>query len=351
MKRGDSKRQKVSIGKAWTTRNVARQLALIIAAGLIGGGCVYWILHNHYNTLLAEAHPIFVANTPYPLLHPLIGFSLPGDQFNAGFPDVRSQIESSLAALPDGTFTRYAVYVRDLNSGNWTGINQDDLYDPASMLKVVVAIAAYRQAEDDPTYLSTPLTYTPALAQINAQLPFALPSNLQVGTSYSVPYLVKKELTDSDNGAVYTLLNSINDKELNDVYDDLSVPSPSATSSIGYKLSPLEYSRFFRILYNGTLSLNWADSEQILEDLTQSTFVTGLVAGVPSTVPVAHKYGEHVDGTNGTVSDVELSDCGIVYYAPHPYFLCVMIEGTNPTALAGAIADVSKLVYQKMSSS
>ena len=214
----------------------------------------------------------------------------------------------------------------------------------------MVAIAAYRQAEDESGYLSTPLTYTPALAQINTQLPFARSVELTVGQSYSVPVLIKRELTDSDNGAVYTLLNSISDQELDSVYEDLSISPPSATSSVGYKLTAHEYSRFFRILYNGTFSLDWPDSEQILEDLSQSTFTSGLVAGVPNTIAVAHKYGEHVDGSNGTVSDVELSDCGIVYYPPRPYFLCVMTQGKDPGALANFIAQISKFVYQKISS-
>ncbi|MFZ1074868.1 MAG: serine hydrolase [Minisyncoccia bacterium] len=331
----------------------ARTLALavggVVAAILMVGTGTYFATKIYYENLLALAHPIFVPSSPYKLLHPIIGISLPGDQFGNGFPDVRSEIQSSVSALPAGTVTRYAVYLRDLNSGKWEGINENDLYDPASMLKVVVAIAAYRQAEQQPEFLSTPLTYTPALAQINAQLAFALPSDLQVGQSYTVPALVEKELTDSDNGAVYTLLNSINQQVLDAVYGDLSIPSPSATSSVGYKISPREYSRFFRILYNGTLSLNWADSEQILEDLSQSTYTEGLAAGIPSGITVAHKYGEHVDGSNNVVNDVELSDCGIVYYTPRPYFLCAMTEGKNPTALDAVIAQISKLVYQKIS--
>ena len=245
--------------------------------------------------------------------------------------------------------TRYAVYLRDLDSGNWTGINENDQYDPASLLKVVVAIATYRQGEDQPGYLSTPLTYTPALAEINTQLPFAQPVELHIGQAYSVPSLVEKELADSDNGAVYTLLNSINTPELDSVYNELSVPPPDATSSVGYQLTALDYSRFFRILYNGTLSLGWVDSEQILEDLSQSTFTSGLVAGVPHTITVAHKYGEHINGSNGAATSVELSDCGIVYYAPHPYFLCVMTQGKDPGALANFIAQISKYVYQKIS--
>jgi beta-lactamase class A len=323
-------------------------VALLVAGSI---AATYALTSNYYENLLSQARPIFVPNTPYKLLHPLTGIALPGDQFTHGFPDVRDEIESVVAAEPAGIVTQYSVYLRDLNSGNWTGINEDLRFDPASLLKVVVAIAVYRQAEDQLNFLSTPLTYTSELAQINAQMPFALPSTLKVGQSYSVPFLLKKELSDSDNGAVYTLLNATNESTLDSIYQELSIPKPNATSSVGYKLTTREYSRFFRILYNGTLNIDWKHAEKILEDLTQSTFVSALAAGVPKTILVAHKYGEHVIASGGEATEVELSDCGIVYYPSRPYFLCVMVQGKSQEKAAGVIAHISKLVYQHIRSS
>ena len=332
-------------------KTVAIAIATVVCVSLLSGAVTYFVANNYYEGLLAEAHPIFVPSTPYKLLHPILGFAFPGDQFDNGFPDVRGGVQSIISGEPAGTVTGYAFYMRELNSGDWTGINQNTPFDPASLLKVVVAIAAYRQAEDNPSYLSIPLTYTADLAQINAQLPFDLPSQLKVGQSYSVESLIKRELANSDNGAVYTLLSSISDQELNSVYQELSIPPPNEMDSVGYKLTTLEYSRFFRILYNGTLSLTWGDSEKILEYLTQSDFVSGLVAGVPAGVSVAHKYGEHVIGSNGVATGVELSDCGIVYYTPQPYFICVMIQGKDQVMLASVIAQISKYTYQQIGGS
>ncbi|MHB8660423.1 MAG: serine hydrolase [Minisyncoccota bacterium] len=314
---------------------------------LVSASVTYVAAKSYYQNLISQFHPEFLADNSYKLLRPIMGTPVPGD-LNKDITEIGDGVRSLLSHQPVGTLTRFSVYLRDLNTGNWTGVNANDAYDPASLLKVVVAISAYRQAEDQPNSLSTWLTYTPALAQINAQLPFALPSELQVGQSYSVPSLIKKELADSDNGAVYTLLNSIDQQHLEGVYDELSIPAPNVDNSVGYKLTAREYSSFFRILYNGTLDLNWDDSERILEDMSQSTFVSGLVAGVPNTITVAHKYGEHVDGSGGTASDIELSDCGIVYYPTRPYFLCVMVQGKDPGTLANVIAQVSKFVYQKI---
>lgn len=332
----------------WIKRNRI-MFEIVACVALASASAAYLATKHYYQGLLANAHPVFVAHSPYSFLHPLLGISLPGDQFNTSFPDVRSGIQSIVAAQPKGELSRYAVYVRDLDSGNWTGINENDSFDPASLLKVVVAIAAYKQSEVRPGYLSTPLVYTPALAQVNAQLPFAQPAELSIGQSYTVPYLIKKELVDSDNSAVYTLLDSLDPEVLDNVYNDLSIPQPNDASSEGYKLTALEYSRFFRILYFGTLDLSWANSEQILKNLSQSTFTSGLVAGVPSSVPVAHKFGEHVNGMPGAPSSIELSDCGIIYLPNKPYFLCVMTEGKDQTSLTNVIAQISRFVYQKLS--
>ncbi|HEX8994226.1 MAG TPA: serine hydrolase, partial [Candidatus Paceibacterota bacterium] len=125
-------------------------IGIIVLIALVSSGGVYLATKNYYQNLLTEAHPIFVAHSPYALLHPILGISVPGDQFNDGFPDVRSGIQSIVSAEPQGTLSRYAVYLRELDTGHWTGINENEPFDPASLLKVVVAIAAYKQAEIRP---------------------------------------------------------------------------------------------------------------------------------------------------------------------------------------------------------
>lgn len=333
-----------------TERPLTRRALLVSAAGLVllTAGMTYVGTRHYYLDILTAIHPSYASTTAYAFVRPLIGVSIPANQFTSNFPDVRSGIISIVAAQPASVVTRYAVYLRDLTSGDWTGINENDPYDPASLLKVVVAIAAYRQEEDHPEYFSTPLSYTAAIAAINTHLTFAQPSALSVGHTYSVPFLIKQELLNSDNGAAFTLLNSLPDKELNGVYDDLSIPRPDDTNSAGYTLTALEYSRLLRALYNGALNLSWADSEQILEYLHEATFVSGIVAGVPKGVPVAHKYGEHIEGSTGAPSSIELSDCGIVYVPTNPYLLCVMVQGTDLSTLTGLIAQVSGFVYHEL---
>lgn len=99
-----------------------------------------------------------------------------------------------------------------------------------------------------------------------------------------------------------------------------------------------------RVLFNATY-LNDANSEKALVLLSKATFDKGLTAGVPSTIVVSHKFGEHVNGADGVINSVELHDCGIVYYPKNPYLLCVMTRGKNINDLQNTIKEISNTVY------
>ena len=94
--------------------------------------------------------------------------------------------------------------------------------------------------------------------------------------------------------------------------------------------------------------LNYQYSEESLNLLSQAAFKDGLVAQLPNNIKIAHKFGEHVVGQNGVANTIELHDCGIVYYPDHPYLICVMTKGTDITALAQLISNISLAAYQQI---
>ncbi len=312
----------------------------------LGGAAGYAAAAAWYGNVLGSVKLVLDNNTPYSFVRPLLLVSVPDTLAQGQFDALKRSVEQTVSAAPRGAVARYSFYLRDLTNGRWLGINEDDTYDPGSLLKVVAAIAAYKQEESDPTFFEKRFTYTPELESENAQFPFAPPVSLKVGQSYFISDLIKEMLSDSDNAAKDTLLSSIDPEILGSVYTDLSIPKPSDPGATGYRISAYDYSRFFRILYYGTYNIPWSYSNEILEDLNQSTYTQGLVAGVRSGISVAHKYGEHVIGTNGTATAVELSDCGIVYDPHHPYFVCVMTEGPDQNALADVIAKISGTTYR-----
>lgn len=69
------------------------------------------------------------------------------------------------------------------------------------------------------------------------------------------------------------------------------------------------------------------------------------MAGVPQNIRIAHKFGYRI------LSDKEsqLHDCGIVYHPATSYVLCVMTSGRDLGAEESSIAEISRLVFDRVS--
>jgi beta-lactamase class A len=155
-------------------------------------------------------------------------------------------------------------------------------------------------------------------------------------------------IVDSDNGAKYTLLQHIDSKALLHTFSDLNIQVPNTPH---YIISNRLYARFFKILYNATY-LDVDMSEKAMELLNETKFNDGITAGVPSGIPVAHKFGQYTGPSEdvNVSSAWELDDCGVVYYPDKPYLLCVMTRGANLSSLAQVIRAVSEITYNEVDS-
>ncbi len=236
-----------------------------------------------------------------------------------------------------------SVYLSDLNKGQWIGINENDQYSPASMFKVVVMIAYLKGAEQTPGLLDQQLTYTKNIDDVVKSIPLDDETSLQVGSSYTINELINKMIIDSDNGAKDLLMNNANPAFFQNLFNILGIKSYNPDTDL--LISPKQYSLFFRIIYNATF-LSSDASEKALELLSKTTFNDGLVAGVPAGTTVSHKFGLYAASTNNNVTDLELHDCGIVYYKTSPYFLCVMTDGSSLSEMESVIKSISSVVYK-----
>lgn len=250
---------------------------------------------------------------------------------------LESRLETMIAGMKtQGKISDAGVYFRELNGGPWLGVNYDAEFAPGSLLKVPLAISVYQLSEGDPDLLSREITFEGAIA--TAEQHFA-GEPLTEGATYSVEELVRRALVYSDNTSALLLAQIIGIGEVEESYKRLGVTVP--TSGQDYSTSVRTYASFFRILYNATY-LDRKNSERLLSYLSESTFENGLVAGLPPGTKIAHKFGERAVTGEPLV---QLHDCGIVYHPKQPYLLCVMMRGRDFDTIAGAIADISKLVY------
>ncbi len=245
-------------------------------------------------------------------------------------------IEKSISS---GRASHISFYFRDLTNGPWVGIGEKDDYSPASLLKVPVMIAAFKKSESEPGFLNKEIKYDKDID--DGMRPNIGDSTIKIGNSYSVEKLIYYMVVHSDNNARYLLFQNIDPIFINKVFSDIGIDMSKFNDTSNF-MSVKTYSSFFRILYNATY-LNKDNSEKALQILTNSTFRKGLAALLPSTVQIAHKFGER-----GYLNSdkMQLHDCGIVYKGNSPYLICIMTEGTNTKELENIIAEISLIVYQ-----
>ena len=237
-----------------------------------------------------------------------------------------------------------SVYYRDLNNGPWISINATEYFSPASLIKVPVMIAYYKEAESDPSIMQKKVLYTKPFDY--SQQNITPTQKLEIDKEYTIDELINRMIIYSDNAAYELLLSNIDNIKVFQVYTDLDVDiSKAQNDPNGNIITVKDYASFFRILFNASY-LNQKMSEKALELLSQSQYQDGLVAGVPDNIVIAHKFGERQFLPS---REKQLHDCGIVYLPNKPYLLCVMSRGGSFKQITNFVKQVSTTVYTEVS--
>ena len=243
-----------------------------------------------------------------------------------------------------GDVSSVSVYLRHLNYGTWVGINEDENYAAASLIKVPLMIAYLRLAEKNPSILKKEIKYDKEM-DMQFQQNITPRDKLQLGSVYTIDELLSHMIMSSDNTAKNLLLSNIDLKLVYNVYSDLKIPIPDFTEP-ECEVSGKDYATFFRVLYSCTY-LNEDLSAKAIGLLSKTEFKDGIVAGVPDNITVAHKFAERkYGGDDYSLKGSQFHDCGIVYYPKSPYLICVMTRGRDFNILERIIKEISKIVYE-----
>jgi len=250
--------------------------------------------------------------------------------------------ENVIKTNPD---IRISLYYRDLQNGPWFGINEQDNFSPASLLKVPLMMAYYKSTENNPAILEKEITLTSPTLKFQQNI--APIENAQVGKSYTVKELIEVMIKYSDNEAANLLFQNIDQNDLKAAFNDLGIDMPDVYNP-NNSMQVKDYSAFFRILYNASY-INRNMSEKALDLLSMSEYRDGLLAGVPSNIIISHKFGEREAKEENTgQTNNQLHDCGIVYHPNRPYLLCVMTKGKQFDKLSQVISKISQIVYDEV---
>lgn len=253
---------------------------------------------------------------------------------------MRQEIIQKITTLQkEGTVTHMSVFFRDLQNGPRVGIQEDQMFHPASLLKLPLMIALLHEADLDPGLLDEEIVSPGTLPPVSN-----VDSNeaIQPNTSYTIRELLRRMIVYSDNNSADLLVLKVNSKPMpsnSNAFLDIGTMGIMSTGNIG-RLSMQSYTNVFGLLYNAWY-LSDTMSQLALTLLSKSTYKNGLVAGVPEGITVAHKFGFY----NVPNEESELHDCGIVYHPRTPYVLCVMTIGPNIASEEKAISEISRVVY------
>ena len=312
-------------------------LPLALLVGFLGG----FFLPSLLTTTLADTilQDQRESSSTYTYVSPLL--SCPEVEINhldnSAINELEEVLQQEISARKNnGDIVNAGLYFRQLRGGPWRGINHELEFFPRSLLKVPLVMSLYKEAEKKPSLLLAQLKYEPS----GEAAPQHFGHNgLVPGQTYSIEDLVRAALIDSDNGAAVMLSNVVGMDAVQESYAKLGIEIPVIKGE--YTTTVRNYASFFRILYNATY-LSPEASEHILKTLSEASFTSGLVAGVPRSIAVAHKFGEQ---GRADLNLVQLHDCGIVYHPKRPYLLCVMTAGRDFDQLAKSIQKLSEIVY------
>ncbi len=222
-------------------------------------------------------------------------------------------------------------YVQDLEGGFSYGVRPDEEFFAASVIKVPVMVAVFRQVEQGKLSFDRTVTLREEdIAPGSGGLEYA-----GVGSEQSVEDLLGLMITRSDNTASNALVRLVGgERHVNEVSRSLGATDTvmrqkvsierAAVPALDNQTTPRDMARMLEKIYSGEAAGNQSCAQMI--ELMQSTELeTWLEDGIPSDAPVANKAG-WLDSTFNDVGIVELDD--------HPYIVSIFTKyGKNDVYL------------------
>ncbi len=246
----------------------------------------------------------------------------------------------ALIAEEEAKGNEISLYFEYLNTGGNVSINQDKRIFPASLNKVPVALAVLKKVEDGEWGMNDELLLTPADLDDRYGDLYKSPT----GSKFTVEFLLKKLLEESDNTSVMIFVRNLEEAELDEPLEEIGLKGLFDEHG---KITAKEYSRLFRTLYTASY-LNRENSQFVLKSLQKTNFNGFLSQGIPSDIPFPHKFGINK-------SERVFTDSGIVYIPYRPYLLTVLIHRTTDSLendqeeSAAIMQKISKIAYEYIS--
>ena len=241
-----------------------------------------------------------------------------------------------------GEVTSASVYLNDFSENAWMTINQDEKYNVGSLIKSCVLITYLRMEETNPNLLEKEMVFQISKGYMIPKAHYVKDTTLVPGKKYKLRDMLQFMMAYSDSRTTFYLQKNMNAEIFKKIFPDLEMSAINKEDQ-QYYATAKEYSTIMKALYNASY-LNITSSEYATSLMAKSTFRDGIVKLLPEPLKVAHNFGEFANGKTN-----ELHESSIIYLNNQPYQLIIMTRGTDWSKQAGIMSRISKLVYDKMS--
>jgi beta-lactamase class A len=274
--------------------------------------------------------------------------------------DTATQLRSQLAArIGESEAEVVGLYFHDLANGDSVAIDAGTTLHAASMMKVPVMIQLFRDVDSRRLSLEDSITITNTFHSIVDGSPYQLSASddsdstlySRLGEKATLGELVELMITVSSNLAANILIERLDAARIQLLTRELGAPLTlvlrgvedikAYEAGMNNRTTARDMGVLFRAIAEGTAASD-SGCGQMIQIMSRQEFNSGIPAGLPPDIRVAHKTGR--------ISRIH-HDGGIVYVGPtQSYVLVVLTGGMDDPALSDElIADLSRIAYQAVS--
>lgn len=277
--------------------------------------------------------PVFEQKDTYQFLARRIFLDNPNDII-INFVPLRTKLRDYVAKQHNPL----GVYFQYLPTGGAIGVNQDNPFVGASLLKLPTVMHVYKLLDEGKLKKDQELE----IKEMHLDDRYGDLWKRGVGGKVTVEEAIREVLINSDNTADKLLYTTSGGFPV-EVYEHTDIP-PTLVSD-EQAITPRNYSSLLRSLFfSGYVSFE--SSNEILQYLSQAKDKP-LKADIPSDIKISQKIGVYEVEANNTKNEVH-SACGIFYVPNKPYILCIMTVTDDETAAVETSA-ISNMVYEFIS--
>ena len=227
----------------------------------------------------------------------------------------------------------YGLYIVRLNSGVSYGINENDIFEPASLNKLPVMLAMYIEVENENLDLETTYVLKDSDKVAGSGSLYGKPEGYELTYRDILSYMGK----ESDNTAANIAKMFLGEEKIKQA---INMAGMDDTIVIGdnQKTTPYDVGLFFKKLWEGDI-VSKKHRDELLGLITDTIYEEWLAAGIPSSTDVAHKYGREVHVVN---------DAGVIF-TDDPFVMVLLSKGIVESEADKAFTELSRIIYDQYS--